>query len=278
VSDPAPKRDPAVGVVIPAHNEERWIGECLDSLRAQTLQGFDLVVVDDSSSDRTGEIARARGARVLRVENAGDGGARDAGAEVAEGDVLVFLDADEIFDPDFLERLVAPFSDPKVRATFPGGVRYRNAGEGLAPGWLRIRGIRDRRPPRFSTPHWFAKAVRRQDFERVGGYPREGYGSDETFGRLVGPVVVVDDAGWEFTLPTGVREVFGKARWIGRGPQFARQRPRLWRFSPLGSVPAAVRHLAGGEPRTAAVRLIYDAGLLVGFAESHLRPSVRHHA
>jgi glycosyltransferase involved in cell wall biosynthesis len=268
---------PVASVIVPAHDEERWIGQCLDSLAAQTHDSYEVIVVDDSSSDRTGEIARAKGARVLRVEAAGDGGARDAGAEIATGEILVFLDADEIFDPDFLEVLLEPFSDPRVRATFPGGVRYRNAEEGLAPGWLVIRGIKDGRPPRFSTPHWFVKAVRREDFERVGGYPREGYGSDETFGRLVGPAVVVD-AGWDFTLPTGVREIYGKARWIGRGPQFARQRPPLWKFSPLGSIPASIRLLARGDPRSALVRLIYDAGLLVGFAESHLRPSVRHHA
>jgi hypothetical protein len=88
----------------------------------------------------------------------------------------------------------------------------------------------------------------------------------------------VVDAGWDFTLPSGVREIYGKARWIGRGPQFARQRPPLWKFSPLGSIPASIRLLARGDPRSALVRLIYDAGLLVGFAESHLRPSVRHHA
>ncbi len=268
---------PSVSVIIPAHNEERWIGECLDSLARQTYSDHEVVVVDDSSSDRTGEIARAKGARVIRVEAAGDGGARDAGAEICSGEILVFLDADEMFDPDFLELLLEPFADPDVRAAFPGGVRYRNSGEGLAPGWLTIRGVKDRKPPTFTTPHWFVKAVRRSDFERVGGYPKEGYGSDETFGRLVGPAVVVD-AGWDFTLPTGGREIFGKARWIGRGPQFARQRPRLWRFTPLGSIPASIRLLIGGEPRSALVRLIYDAGLLVGFTEAHLRPGVRHHA
>jgi glycosyltransferase involved in cell wall biosynthesis len=267
-----------VSVIIPAHNEERWLGDCLDSLARQSHPDFEVIVVDDSSRDRTGEIARARGARVVRVERAGAAGARNAGARLATGEILAFLDADELFDPDFLERLIEPFADPEVRATFPGGVRYTNAEQGLAPGWLWIRGIRDGRPRRFSTPHWIAKAVRRDDFERVGGYPRVGYGEDEPFGRLVGPARVVDDARWVFTLPTGVREIFFKARWIGRGPRFSQQRPALWRFSPLGSVPAAAAHLLAGRARTAAVRLIYDAGLCVGFVEGHLRPGLRHRA
>jgi glycosyltransferase involved in cell wall biosynthesis len=267
-----------VSIIVAAHNEERWIGECLDSLGRQSHPDFEVIVVDDSSTDRTGEIARGRDVTVMRVERAGAGGARNAGARIASGEILAFLDADEIFDPNFLERLVEPLADPEVRATFPGGVRYRNADEGLAPGWLWIRGIRNRRPPRFSTPHPIAKAVRRADFERVGGYPRIGYGEDEPFGRLVGPALVVDDAGWEFTLPTGVREIFLKARWIGRGPRFTLERPALWRISPLGSVPAAAAHLLAGRGRAAAVRLIYDAGLCAGSVDSRLRPGLRHHA
>jgi glycosyltransferase involved in cell wall biosynthesis len=267
-----------VSVIVPAHDEERWIGECLDSLARQTHPDFEVIVVDDSSTDRTAEIARAKGVRVLGVERAGAGGARNEGARVATGEILAFLDADEIFYPDFLERLVEPLADPGVHATFPGGVRYCNAEQGLAPGWLWIRGIRDGRPPRFRTPHRIVKAVRRADFERVGGYPQIGYGEDEPFGRLIGPALVVDDAGWMFTLPTGVREIFFKARWIGRAPQFSRQRPAIWRFTPLGSIPAAASHLFAGRGRAALVRLIFDAGLSVGFVESHLRPSVRHHA
>jgi glycosyltransferase involved in cell wall biosynthesis len=267
-----------VSVIVPAHNEERWIGDCLDSLARQSYPDLEVIVVDDSSTDRTGEIARASGVKVLRVKRAGAGGARNAGARIATGEILAFLDADEIFDPDFLERLVEPFADPEVRATFPGGVRYRNAEEGLAPGWLWIRGVRDGRPPRFSTPHPIAKAVRRADFERVGGYPPVGYGEDEPFGRLVGPALVVDDARWEFTLPTGIREIFFKARWIGRGPRFSLERPARWRFSPLGSVPAAIAHLLAGRARTAAVRLIYDAGLCIGVLEARLRPDLRRHA
>jgi hypothetical protein len=120
--------------------------------------------------------------------------------------------------------------------------------------------------------------VRRADFERVGGYPRVGYGEDEAFTRLIGPAVVVDDARWETTLPTGVREIFFKARWIGRGLRDSRQQPSLWRFSPVGSVPAAVAHLLAGRARAAAARLIFDAGLCIGVIEARLRPDLRHHA
>ena len=268
----------SVSVIVPAHNEQRWIGTCLRSLLSQTVPPHEVIVVDDGSRDATAAIVGRFPVQLLRTRQAGAGAAKNTGARLASGDILVFCDADEVFAPDFLERLIAPLADPVIRATFPGGVRYRNAEEGLAAGWLRARGIHDGQPPRFQSPHRIPKAMRTADFRAVRGFPEVGYGEDELLGERLGPAMVVDDAHWEFTLPTGAREIFGKARWIGRGPQFARQRPALWRLTPIGVAPVILRLLARREFGAALVRLIYSSGLLVGFAERHLRPAVRNHA
>ena len=266
---------PLVSVIVPAYDEERWIGAALESLLSQDHPHLDIIMVDDGSRDATAEIAGSLGVRVLATNHRGDGAARAAGAEAASGDVLVFCDADEIYAPDFVSTLVAPLADPSVRATFPGGLEWHNPDQGLAPGWLHVRGVPEGGVQTFRTPHAFARAVRRTDYVRVGGYPAVGYGSDERFGRLVGPAVVVDEARWRFTLPTGPAEVFRKARWIGRGPLFEEDRPPLWRLMPPASWLRAARLAGGGRMRAAAVRVIYDAGLLVGLAERRLRPRVR---
>ena len=267
-----------VSVVVAAYNEERWIGACLRSLRAQTHPDLEIIVVDDGSRDRTAQIIAAHGVRLVKTAHRGCGAARDAGAGVASGRVLVFLDADEIYAEDFVEQLVAPLAEPEVRGTFPGGVRWLNPGEGLAPGWLRIRGARPGRQPRFGDESPFPKAVRREDFDRVGGYPHLGYGEDEAFGRLIGPARVVHGARFDFTLPTGAREVFGKARWIGRGPRFERERPPLRTLLPPASWRAALGHLLARRPRAACVRVLYDAGLLLGYLESRVVRQVRQRA
>jgi glycosyltransferase involved in cell wall biosynthesis len=267
-----------VSVVVAAYNEERWIGACLSSLLAQTHTDYDVIVVDDGSRDETAAIASAHGIRLLRTAHRGCGAARHAGAAVADGEVLAFLDADEMYAEDFLEELVAPLDDPAVRGTFPGGVRWLNPGEGLAPGWLRIRGARPGRRPRFGAESPFPKALRREDLMRVGGYPRVGYGEDDELGRVLGPARVVHAARFDFTLPTGASEVFGKARWIGRGPRFERERPPLRDLLPPASCRAALDHLLARRPRAALVRLLYDAGLLVGFLESRVLPRLRQRA
>ena len=86
-----------ISVVIPAYNAERTIGAVLDALAGQDVPPDEVLVVDDGSSDRTAELARAAGATVVETGGGGyAGGARNRGWEAAGGDVVVFLDSDAI--------------------------------------------------------------------------------------------------------------------------------------------------------------------------------------
>jgi hypothetical protein len=131
---------------------------------------------------------------------------------------------------------------------------------------------------RFGTEHPWPKAVRRADFDRVGGYPHVGYGEDQAFGRLIGPAQVVSSARCWCTLATNAREVFGKARWIGRGPLFERERPPLRALLPTTSWRKAAEHLRARQPRAAYVRVLYDLGRLLGYVESRAVPCLRSRA
>jgi glycosyltransferase involved in cell wall biosynthesis len=89
-----------VSVVIPAHNEAPAIGPVIAAALAHTPAPAEVLVVDDGSTDGTAEVARAAGARVVRLEqNAGKGVAIQRGTAAAAGDVLVFIDADGQDDP-----------------------------------------------------------------------------------------------------------------------------------------------------------------------------------
>ena len=85
-----------VSVIIPAFNAEHWIAETLRSVRAQTYEPIEIVVVDDGSSDGTAALAAASGATVVQSRGAGPGGARNAGLAHARGALLQFLDADDL--------------------------------------------------------------------------------------------------------------------------------------------------------------------------------------
>ena len=103
-------------IVIPALNEEAFIGDCLRSLRAQTMLPAEIIVVDNGSTDRTVEIAKGLTARVIVMPDVGIVALRQAGAEAAVNPIIVSTDADTTFPTFWLEKLLRHFSDPNVVA------------------------------------------------------------------------------------------------------------------------------------------------------------------
>ncbi len=102
-----PASAPRVSVVICAYNAERTMGECLESLRQLRYPNYEVVIIDDGSTDRTAEIAERYGEfRLLRQENRGLSNARNAGILAATGEIVAFTDSDCAVDPDWLTFLV----------------------------------------------------------------------------------------------------------------------------------------------------------------------------
>jgi len=86
-----------ISFIVPAHNEELWIGNCLSSIHTtmeKLAEPYEVIVVDDASTDSTPQIARQFGARTIRVEHRKISAVRNAGAREARGDVFFFVDAD----------------------------------------------------------------------------------------------------------------------------------------------------------------------------------------
>ncbi|MBI5069927.1 MAG: mycofactocin biosynthesis glycosyltransferase MftF [Deltaproteobacteria bacterium] len=111
---------PAVSVVIPVRDREAELGRCLASLSLlrHPPGKLEILVVDDGSRDRSAEVARRAGARVLSSggEGRGPAAARNRAAAVARGEILAFLDSDCTASAEWLAELLEPFSDPEVAA------------------------------------------------------------------------------------------------------------------------------------------------------------------
>ncbi len=101
-----------VTVLVAAYNAEKYLEACLDSLAVQTLKDIQIVCIDDASTDSTPEILQRYAAKDNRIqilrrsENAGQAVARNMGIEVADGDYITMLDADDRFSADALEKAV----------------------------------------------------------------------------------------------------------------------------------------------------------------------------
>ncbi len=102
---------PLVSVIIPAHNTEEFIGDAVRCVLSQSYENYEIIVIDDGSTDRSAEIAisLAPDARVLSQPNLGAAAARNAGLIAARGDYIAFLDADDWWHPRKLELQIRHF-------------------------------------------------------------------------------------------------------------------------------------------------------------------------
>jgi glycosyltransferase involved in cell wall biosynthesis len=113
--------DPLVSVIIGVYNGEPYLCEAIDSVLAQTYSCVELIVVDDGSDDGTPANAKSYGGRLryIRQERQGMGAARNTGVTAARGTYLAFLDADDRFTADKLDRQLAAFrADPSLDVVF----------------------------------------------------------------------------------------------------------------------------------------------------------------
>lgn len=105
---------PLVSVVVPVFDGERYLADTLTSVVHQTYEHLEVIVVDDGSSDRSPDIARTHPdprVRAISQGHAGAASARNTGVAVARGDVLAFIDADDLWTSDKLETQVAALGD-----------------------------------------------------------------------------------------------------------------------------------------------------------------------
>ena len=101
---------PLVSIIIPVYNSERFLKECFESILAQTFEDYEVLVVDDGSSDSSLDIEDqySKDPRfiIIRQSNAGQGMARNRALDMAEGRYITFLDSDDAMKPDFLKRTI----------------------------------------------------------------------------------------------------------------------------------------------------------------------------
>jgi hypothetical protein len=124
-----------ISFIVPAHNEELWIGKCLDSIRramATLAEPYEMIVVDDASTDATPRIAAQMGARTIRVEHRKISAVRNSGARAASGEEFIFVDADTVVNQQAVTAALSV-----LRSGAAGGACVPEL-DGVIPLWARI--------------------------------------------------------------------------------------------------------------------------------------------
>ncbi len=171
---------PLVSVVIPAYNAERYLGEAIESVLAQTYAPAETIVVDDGSSDGTAAVARSyAGVELITQKNAGAAAARNRGFAACRGDLIAFHDADDLMTPDKLAVQVGELlAAPAIGCVLAEQELLIEAGTEL-PFWAegsKVPTVMPAKPEEFADEpdvHPMTMLVRREVFERVGGFDEE---------------------------------------------------------------------------------------------------------
>lgn len=192
-------RSPTLSVVIPLYNGADFIEEALRSVLAQTLPADEIIVVDDGSTDngaeKIGLMIKDHRLRLVKQVNSGQSVARNTGVDHAHGDLIAFLDQDDVWYPNHLEELVRPFLETRgseLGWAYSDLDEINEMGEVITHGYLGTLG--SAHPKRdltsclkedmFVLPS--ASLVSRRALKSVGGFDERlsGYEDDDLFLRL----------------------------------------------------------------------------------------------
>ena len=268
-----------ISVIVPTYNEEHVIDACIGSLLKQSLRSFEIIIVDDGSTDKTPDMiatwaSKNKNITMLRQKHKGPGEARNLGAEKAKGKILVFVDADMTFDKDFLAILTKPIIKGESRGTFSKDEYVSNWENVWSRCWNINEGWEEKRRHSKNYPdsQKVFRAVLKSEFDRVGGFPKGGYYTDDYLSERLGyEAEVVVGAKFYHANPETLPEVFAQAKWAAK---------REYKFGKLGilfsllrsSLPFSIligliKSILRFEPRFIIFKIVYDFGTFMGLLE-----------
>ena len=225
-----------ISFIVPAYNEERLLGATLDALHAAALaagESYELIVVDDASTDRTAIIAQRHGAVLVSVAHRQIAATRNSGARKANGDLLIFVDADTIVNEAVVRAAVEALR---------GGAAGGGAGvefDGLVPLYARLLMpvlVRLFRAARLAAGCFLF--CTRSAFVAVGGFDEAFYGAEELVmsqalkrhGKFVVLRQAVTTSGRKLRTHSIVEVLMLMGRLVLHGPRAVKQRQgmELW--------------------------------------------------
>ena len=268
-----------ITVIIPTYNEEKVLTDCIESLGKQTLTDFEIIVVDDGSTDNTWQLlSEIRNSkfeiRKLRAKHVGAGAARNLGAKSAKGEILVFVDADMTFDKNFLDKLTQPIRNNFSKGTFSKEEVVSNWDNFWARCWNINEGWEEkhRHPKNYPDKQPVFRAILKSEFEKVAGFTPGGYNDDWSLWEKLGyEATSAPGAIFYHKNPSSLGEIFRHAKWVGK------------RKYKMGFIGYAVALLRASLPVSLAIglykgfkskdlqfmifKIVYDFGILIGILQ-----------
>ncbi len=269
-----------VSIIIPAYNEEKVIGQCLESLENQSYKDIEVIVVDDGSTDKT--IEKVKGLQLLKQTHKGPGVARNLGVKQASGEIVVFVDADMTFDSHFIEKLTQPIREGKTIGTFSKEEYVLNKDNVWSKCWNINKGLPwDRMHGKnYPDKQPVFRAILKREFDKVGGFSPIGYVDDYTLSEKLDSLATVAlGAKFYHRNPENLWEIFKQARWVGKSEFKRRKIRREWimrwialiRYSlPFSLIHGSIKAIKYKLPQFLIFKIVYDLAVEISLIGSFL--------
>ncbi len=266
--------------ILAAYNSESTIQACLESLLMQSVP-IEVIVVDDGSTDTTIiriiEVMGDRKYTLIKQNHGGPALARNLGASHAQSDILLFVDADMVFDKDYVKDLIQPIQSKKAIGTYTMEERVANWDNvwarclNIEEGWEDKKRFPPNLPAQAGPPTYGTdfRAILKSEFDRVGGFDNIGYTDTWSLFNKLGVRPLATRAICYHHNPGTLGAVFRQARWSAKRP---------YKYGLLGSFYALTRTSmpislvlgmikSPNEPLFLIYKIIYDFGRFVGITE-----------
>lgn len=266
------QKNKKVSIIVAAYNEELRIGECLSSLIKQDYGSYEIILTDDGSYDNTVSIAKKYPVKIIKNNHLGTAKSRNKAASLATGEILAFLDADMVFESNFISKLVLPINKGESKGTFSKLEYVKNWQSPIARLWNWVSNplLPDKmRVAQNKNEGEDFRAILLSEFNKVHGFDNTGYTDTWSLAKKLGYLpTAAGGAKYYHYNPETYSEVFVQSAWIGK---------REYKWGIWGSFAALLRativfsiikgvslSIKKKEFRAILFHIMYDAGISWG--------------
>ncbi len=264
---------PVASAILAVYNAESTILPCIESLLGQSAK-VEIIVVDDGSTDGTlKKLSIYKDIKILKQSHGGPALARNLGSRHANSDILLFVDADMIFDREYVSTLIKPIVSGEVIGTYTTEEQVANWDNVWARCWNVQEGWEDKKrfpkdPPKYGTDF---RAILKSEFDKVGGFDNIGYTDTWSLLNKLGVRPLATKAICYHKNPHALIAVFRQARWAAKRPYkygivgtlYALVRTSL----PISLVAGLYKAIINKGPTFVLFKIVYDLGRFVGILE-----------
>lgn len=268
---------PVASAILAVYNAQSTILPCIESLLGQSVK-VEIIVVDDGSTDGTlKKLSIYKDIKILKQTHGGPALARNLGSSHANSDILLFVDADMIFDREYVSQLIKPILSKEVVGTYTTEEQVANWDNVWSRCWNVQEGWEDRKrfpkdPPKYGTDF---RAILKSEFNKVGGFDNIGYTDTWSLFKKLGVRPLATKAICYHKNPGTLSSVFYQARWAAKRPYkygiigtlYALMRTSLPISLVVGIAKVYKPACAGREPAFIIFKIVYDLGRFVGILE-----------